>query len=185
MSGESLSHAGWLVCFTKRGRSVKELEERCVVGGAEQGVFVLLQCFSWLKLNFTTVIYFTTVPNFSNFRRELCQTLYTISHNEIGAVCVFVWATDKQQTGTNELLPNSIMASAATVGGGMQAWQHPFCDLFKHVDVDKWQQSDRAGNVTKVLVSPWPASLSPMHGRPLPKNLTGGSLRVCVCVCVC
>ena len=51
------------------------------------------------------------------------------------------------------------------------------------MDVDKWQQSDRAGNVTKVLVRPWPASLSPMHGRTLPKNLTGGSLRVCVCVC--
>lgn len=92
-----------------------------------------------------------------------------------------MWATDKQQTGTKELLPNSIMASAATVGGGMQAWQHPFCDLFKHVDVDKWQQSDRAGNVTKVLVSPWPAHLS----RPCMDVHCQGASQVGVFVCVC
>lgn len=71
-------------------------------------------------------------------------------------VCECLCGPQNRQAGNSkeELLPNSIMASAATVGGGMQAWQHPFCDLFKHVDVDKWQQSDRAGNVTKVLVSP-------------------------------
>lgn len=58
-------------------------------GGMKGTRFTPLQCFSWLKLNFTTVSYFTTRPNFSNFRRELCQTLYTI-HNEIGAVSVCV-----------------------------------------------------------------------------------------------
>ena len=48
------------------------------------------------------------------------------------------------------------MAAPGALDSGLRSWEHPFCNVFKHVKIDEWKRSDKVGIVDKVLVrGPW------------------------------
>jgi len=44
------------------------------------------------------------------------------------------------------------MAAPGALDSGLRSWEHPFCNVFKHVKIDEWKRSDKVGIVDKVLV---------------------------------
>lgn len=103
---------------------------------------------------------------------------------------IFAWRRRKRrlrwrartQVRAAPLARNGACTRASTDAQARTVWQHPFVDVFRHVELEKWTRAEMSGDVSAITVRPGLACAP--RARTLPRSLALALALVCTRSCV-